>query len=494
MKILEEIKNLIKQKNFSELENLLLNIFSEEKNISSELILTITESLPKSKVDLKLTFLKLAKDYFYSLNKKEDLLKVLKRIFELQPTEETKKESTALLKSVYQTEEEKKFLEKSEIFYADINNFLKALNRLENFLYNFICGKIVYYQNSPYEIISYDFLFDQIELRKINEDKIVKYPINFVFNNFSLTSKPPKEKELKKETKKKIEKKIKNRIEISDEKIEEVFYSYLEKLDEFVYLLKNKLNLLKEKFKTYQILLRIVDLLSLKERKEYTTFLKKMVFKILEEEKIDVEDLNNIKERIISLPVFKAHEKEALKSFFKKKERKVIYHTKWGIEKAKEELRILNEKLKKNAEDLQRARSHGDLSENYEYKIAKEERQRLLNWLKQLSEELRVSQPIDFYKITGEVVEPGTKIKIKELKTNKEFDYFLLGPFDIRFLDLKGREHIISYCAPFGEKFLNKKVGEIVEFNNERYEILKIEKATEEEFQNKDKSLPDNSF
>ncbi len=494
MKILEEIKNLIKQKNFSELENLLLNIFSEEKDVSGELILTITDSLPKSKIDLKLTFLKLAKDHFYFLNKKEDLLKVLKRIFELQPREELKKEIINFLKSVYQTEEEKKFLEKSEIFYTDINNFLKALNRLENFLYNFTCGKIVYYQNFPYQIISYDFLFDQIELKKINEDKIVKYPINFVFNNFSLTNKLPKEKEFKKQPTQKIEKKIKNKIEVADEEIEEIFYSYLEKIDEFVYLLKNKLNLLKDKFKTYQILLRIADLLSLKEKKEYFAFLKKMMFKILEEGNIDEEELTNIKERILSLSLFKPHEKEALKSFFKKKERKVIYHTKQGIEKAKEELRILNEKLKKNAEDLQRARSHGDLSENYEYKIAKEERQRLLSWLKQLTEELKVSQPIDFSQITGEFVEPGTKIKIKELKTNKEFDYFLVGPFDIRFLDLKGKEHIISYCAPFGEKFLNKKVGEIVEFNNERYEILKIEKASEEEFQNEDKGLQNNSF
>lgn len=493
MKTLEEIKNLIREKNFAELENYLLNIFSEDKEISSELILMITDSLPKSKLDLKLTFLKLAKDHFYSLNKKRDLLKVLKKIFELQPTEEEKKEIKNILKSLYQTEEEKKYLEKSEVFYSDVNNFSKVLDRLENFLYNFSCGKIVYYQNSSYEIISYDFLFDQIELKKIDEDKIVKYPIDFVFNSFSLKDELPKEKEVKKKANEKGEKRIKKRMEIADQAVEEIFYSYLEKVDEFVYLLKNKFNLLKEKFKEYQILLRIVDLLSLK-KKGNLSFLKKMLFKILEEEKIGEEELNNIKERILSLSVFKSYEKEALKSFFKKKERKVIYHTKWGIERAKEELKILNEKLKKNAEELQRARSHGDLSENYEYKIAKEERQRLLNFLKELTEELKVSQPIDFQKITGQFVEPGTKIKIRELKTNKEFDYFLLGPFDIRFLNYKGKELIISYCAPFGEKFLNKKVGEIVEFNNEQYEILKIEKASEEEFQNKDKSLPNNSL
>ncbi len=493
MEIIEEIKGLIKQKNFTELENYLLNIFSENKDLSFELILMITDTLPKSRVDLKLTFLNLAKDHFYSLNKKKDLLKVLKKIFELQPTEEQKKEITNILKSIYQKEEEKKYLEKSEVFYSDINNFSKVLDRLENFLYNFTCGKIVYYQNSSYQIISYDFLFDQIELKKIDEDKMIKYPIDFVFNNFSLISELSKEKEVKKEVNQKSEKKIKKKVEIADEAIEEIFYSYLERVDQFVYLLKNKFKFLKEKFSLYQILLRIVDLLSLR-KKGHLSFLKKMLFKILEEERIEEEELNNIKERILSLSVFKPHEKEALKSFFKKKERKIIYHTKWGIERAKEELRILNEKLKKNAEDLARARSHGDLSENYEYKIAKEERQRLLNFLKELTEELKIAQPIDFQKITGEFVEPGTRIKIRELKTNKEFDYFLLGPFDVRFLNYKAKEQIISYCAPFGEKFLNKKVGEIVEFNNERYEILKIEKPAEEEFQNKDKGLPNNSL
>lgn len=479
MRIIEEIKNLIKEKNFSELENFLLNIFSEDKEPSFDLILTISQLLPKSKIDLKLTFLKLAKDHFYSLNKKEELLKVLKKIFELQPTEENKREIINILKSIYQTEAEKKFLEKSEVFYVDIANFLKALNRLENFLYNFTPEKIVYYQNSPYQIISYDFLFDQIELKKIEEEKFVKYPIDFVFNNFSLKEETSKESQ--KPISKKIERKIKEKIEVGEEEIEEVFYSYLEKIDKFVYLLKNRLNLLKERFKAYQILLRIAHLLSLKERKGYTTFLKRMVFKILEEENIEEKELNIIKERILSLSLFKQNEKDALESFFKKRERKTLYHTKLGIEKAKEELKILNEKLKKNAEDLQRARSHGDLSENYEYKIAKEERHRLLNWIKNLSEELKVSQPIDFSKITGEFVEPGTKIKIRDLKTNKEFDYLFLGPFDIRFLTYQEKEHIISYCSPFGEKFLNKKVGEIVEFNNEKYEILKIEKASEKD-------------
>ncbi|MCS7249676.1 MAG: GreA/GreB family elongation factor [candidate division WOR-3 bacterium] len=492
MKIIEEIKNLIKQKNFSELENFLLNIFSENIDLSGEFVLTISDSLPKSKVDLKLTFLKLAQEHFYSLSKKEDLLKVLKRIFELQPKEETKKEIINILKSIYLTEEEKKFLEKSEVFYADINNFLKAFNRLENFLYNFIPNKIVYYQNFPYQIISYDFLFDQIELKKIDENKIVKYPIDFVFNNFSLKCETLKE--TKKITNQRTERKVKNKIEVKEEEVENIFYSYLERIDEFVYLLKNRLNLLKEKFKIPQILLRILHLLSLKERKGYTTFLKKMVFKILEEENIEEEYLTTIKERILSLSIFKQNEKDALECFFKKKERKVLYHTKLAIEKAKEELKILNEKLKKNAEDLARARSHGDLSENYEYKIAKEERQRLLNWLKQLSEELKISAPIDFSKITGEFVEPGTKIKIKELKTDRELDYLLLGPFDIRFLNYQDKEHIISYCSPLGEKFLNKKVGEIVEFNNEKYQILKIEKALEEELQDKDKSLPNNSL
>ncbi|MEO0088363.1 MAG: GreA/GreB family elongation factor [candidate division WOR-3 bacterium] len=491
MKIIEEIKNLIKQKNFPELENFLLNLFSENNDVSGEIILTIIDLLPKSKIDLKLTFLKLAKDHFFSLNRKEDLLKVLKKIFELQPEEELKREISEVLKSIYQGEEERKFLEKSEIFYTDLNNFLKALIRLENFLYRFTPDKIIYYQNVPYQIISYDFLFDQMVLKKIDEEKIIKYPIDFVFNNFSLT-REIKEKE--KTPNKPTAKKVKNKIEIKEEEVEEIFYSYLEKIDEFVYLLKNRLNLLKEKFKVYQILLRIADLLSLKDRKGHTAFLKKMVFRILEEEEIGEKELENIKERILSLPIFKQNEKEALRIFFEKKEKKVIYHTKEGIERAKIELKILNEKLKKNAEDLQRARSHGDLSENYEYKIAKEERHRLLNWIKQLTEELKISQPIDFTKITAQFVEPGTKVTLRELKSHKEFEYFFLGPFDVRFLNYPKEKNIISYCSPFGAKFLNRKVGEIVEFNNEQYEILKIEKATEEEFQNKDKGLPDNSF
>jgi transcription elongation GreA/GreB family factor len=491
MELLEEVKNLIKQKNFSELENFLLNLFTENKEIDSTLILTITDTLPKSRIDLKLTFLRLAKDYFYSLNRKEDLLKILKKLFELNPNEELRKETVNILKTIYQEEREIKFLEKAEIFYAPLNNFLNALNKLDNFLYNFSGGKIVYYENSPYQILAYDFLFDQVELKKIDEDKIVKLPINFVFNNFSLTKKEPKEtKELPKKEKKLTT--VKNKIVVADEAVEEIFYTYLKNIDEFVYLLKNKLDLLKARFKIYQIILRIADLLALKERKGYTTFLKKMLFKILEEEKISEEELRAVKERILSLSVLKPPEKEALKSLLERESRKVVYHTIKGIERAKEELKILNEKLKKNAEDLAKARSHGDLSENYEYKIAKEERNRLLNWIKSLSEELKIACPIDFSKIDGHSVMPGTKIKVKELNTGKEKEYILLGPFDVRFASHESKETIIAYNSPFGEKFINKKIGDIVEFNNESYQILKIEKAFKEEPQNKKEGLANN--
>ncbi|MGA3193250.1 MAG: hypothetical protein ABSD73_12250, partial [Candidatus Bathyarchaeia archaeon] len=55
----------------------------------------------------------------------------------------------------------------------------------------------------------------------------------------------------------------------------------------------------------------------------------------------------------------------------------VVYTSVQGLEKAKSELRQISEKdIPKVADEIARARAHGDLSENYEYKAAKEKQGR----------------------------------------------------------------------------------------------------------------------
>ncbi|MEO0108652.1 MAG: hypothetical protein ABIK62_05710, partial [candidate division WOR-3 bacterium] len=68
----------------------------------------------------------------------------------------------------------------------------------------------------------------------------------------------------------------------------------------------------------------------------------------------------------------------------------VVYSTREGIERREQELRrLLETELPKSSAEIGRAREFGDLSENYEYKAAKERQVRLLAQIGQLQRDLK---------------------------------------------------------------------------------------------------------
>lgn len=148
--------------------------------------------------------------------------------------------------------------------------------------------------------------------------------------------------------------------------------------------------------------------------------------------------------------------------------------TREGYENLKKELEyLLNAKRPKILSAIEEARAHGDISENAELDAAKEEYQFLQKKVSEIEEMIRNSEVVDPKKTEYESVEFGSSITLKNLDTDEEVIYKLVGPYesDIQ----KGK---ISMSSPLGRALMGKSVGDEVNFSapggQRTYEIVGI--------------------
>lgn len=157
-----------------------------------------------------------------------------------------------------------------------------------------------------------------------------------------------------------------------------------------------------------------------------------------------------------------------------------VYTTILGyLAKESERKHIVDNEIPENAEDLGRAASFGDISENAEYSAALEKQERLMRRLREVSDDLDRARILDVDEITTERVVIGTKVKAKNTDSGSEENFILLGPWDA---DLS--KGIISYMAPVGRGLLGRKIGEKVEIElpdgKVNYQVLGIEIAPDD--------------
>ncbi len=150
------------------------------------------------------------------------------------------------------------------------------------------------------------------------------------------------------------------------------------------------------------------------------------------------------------------------------------YMTKDGYNKLKAELDILKTvKRQEIAAAIAEAREKGDLSENAEYKAAKDEQGMLEMKISQLDTKLASVRLLDESQIDASKVSLLTTVRIKNLKNNKELKYKIVPESES---DIAAKK--ISSSSPVGEGLLGKKVGEIAEVKTPRgvieFEILEI--------------------
>uniref|UniRef100_A0A7V3PTG5 Transcription elongation factor GreA n=1 Tax=candidate division WOR-3 bacterium TaxID=2052148 RepID=A0A7V3PTG5_UNCW3 len=150
----------------------------------------------------------------------------------------------------------------------------------------------------------------------------------------------------------------------------------------------------------------------------------------------------------------------------------IIWTSAAGLERANAELRqLMDEELPRSAEEIARARAFGDLSENYEYKAAREKQARVMQKINRLRTELSCARVIEPEKIDTNVVQVGCRVQLAA-DDGTFFEFTILGPWDADY------EHgIISFQSPLAQKILGMKPGDTVQFDNKTLKLTKIMRA-----------------
>ncbi len=108
--------------------------------------------------------------------------------------------------------------------------------------------------------------------------------------------------------------------------------------------------------------------------------------------------------------------------------------------------------------EILRAREHGDLSENAEYKAAKE-RQRFLEGRKaQLQQRLAALSLVNLDKIPTDRVAYGSRVVLYDYDGEKEVEYRLVSPEES---DMA--QGLVSITSPIGRSLVGKQEGDEVE-------------------------------
>jgi len=192
----------------------------------------------------------------------------------------------------------------------------------------------------------------------------------------------------------------------------------------------------------------------------------------------DVKDLDpsisiGLKHKIMDkYPDFKFYgEKEA------ERVRGGLYVTAGSYERKQQELsHLLEVEVPDNSKEIGAAIQLGDLSENAEYKAAKERQELLSTTVAKLKEEIDRAQIFDTGMIDSSKVSFGTVVKLTNKNTSEIEEFTILGPWES-----DPSRNIVSYLSPFVSKLWNHKAGEAVSFViNDReynYEVMEIAPA-----------------
>ena len=129
-----------------------------------------------------------------------------------------------------------------------------------------------------------------------------------------------------------------------------------------------------------------------------------------------------------------------------------------GYRKLKERL----DNLKKverpaNIAEIETALAHGDLSENAEYKYAKNRQSELEGQIRYCESRLALAQVIDPRKLSGDRVVFGATVEVADLDTDEELKYMIVGEDEA---DLK--LGMISVTSPIAKGLIGKEPGDEV--------------------------------
>jgi len=121
---------------------------------------------------------------------------------------------------------------------------------------------------------------------------------------------------------------------------------------------------------------------------------------------------------------------------------------------------LVSKKIPENSRAIAEAREHGDLRENSEYKMAKQDQQFLMARRAQLESDIQRAQITDFSDAAEDTVGIGSVVTLIDETRGRDVTYTILGAWDS-----DPENQIISYQTPLGKSLLAKRVGDEVALN-----------------------------
>ncbi len=115
-------------------------------------------------------------------------------------------------------------------------------------------------------------------------------------------------------------------------------------------------------------------------------------------------------------------------------------------------------KIPENSLAIEAAREHGDLRENAEYHMAKDEQKILLARQSELQTDIMRAKPTDFSDAPADSIGIGSIVELVDQSTSDGQTYTVLGAWDS-----DPENNVLSYLTPLGQMLLGKKIEDIVE-------------------------------
>jgi transcription elongation factor GreA len=143
-------------------------------------------------------------------------------------------------------------------------------------------------------------------------------------------------------------------------------------------------------------------------------------------------------------------------------------------QKLEEELRGIEHELNSELpKELETARAHGDLSENAEYKYAKERQGFLTARLGQLQKRLADIAMLNLNNLPHDRAGYGSRVKLLDLKNSTEVEYKLVTTEEA-----DATKGLISTTSPIGKALLGRRKGDEVKVTTPKgtreFEIVRL--------------------
>ncbi len=129
------------------------------------------------------------------------------------------------------------------------------------------------------------------------------------------------------------------------------------------------------------------------------------------------------------------------------------------VKRLRENMDVLKRELTVDLpKELERARAHGDLSENAEWAMAKQRQEFLRARLNNLEARVAELATIDLNSIPRDTVGLGSKVELEDLDEGGSHEYEIVVPEEV-----DGAQFKISLSSPLGKSLIGKGVDDDVE-------------------------------